>query len=355
MTQKCVALLGRRDEPTDALGEYCKYLGEALASHGFAMQIVRVPWNEAGWPQAIGDLKHAAHDWRGSWVLLQYTALSWSEHGFPSRFLRIIKILQHNGARVAVVYHDVEPFSGRRMVDRLRRRSQLRVMRAAQRRSLAIFTVPTGVISWRPNHKHRHAFIPVGANFPEPVMASEQARASSDEKLTIAVFGVTGGASGQSEIRDIAQAVRIAAQEAGSLRLVVLGRNSEAAEKDLREALPGVPVELRVLGVLASEDVAKTLLQADVLLFVRGEISTRRGSAIAGIACGLPVVAFAGVETAPPITAAGIHLKFQAIFRGFWSKFLTIRSIEPRWPRAAALRRESIFPGVRLRRATLSY
>jgi glycosyltransferase involved in cell wall biosynthesis len=45
-----------------------------------------------------------------------------------------------------------------------------------------------------------------------------------------------------------------------------------------------------------------------VLLFVRGEISTRRGSAIAGIACGLPVVAFAGAETAPPITEAGLAL-----------------------------------------------
>jgi len=41
---------------------------------------------------------------------------------------------------------------------------------------------------------------------------------------------------------------------------------------------------------------------------VRGHISTRRGSAIAGIACGLPVVAFEGAETSPPITEAGLAL-----------------------------------------------
>jgi glycosyltransferase involved in cell wall biosynthesis len=47
---------------------------------------------------------------------------------------------------------------------------------------------------------------------------------------------------------------------------------------------------------------------SDVLLFVRGQISSRRGSAIAGIACGLPVIAQEGSETAPPITEAGVVL-----------------------------------------------
>ena len=35
---------------------------------------------------------------------------------------------------------------------------------------------------------------------------------------------------------------------------------------------------------------------------------SRRGSAIAGIACGLPIVAYAGSETAPPVTDAGVVL-----------------------------------------------
>ena len=50
------------------------------------------------------------------------------------------------------------------------------------------------------------------------------------------------------------------------------------------------------------------LSDCDVLLFVRGHISSRRGSAIAGIACGLPVIAYSGSETAPPITDAGVVL-----------------------------------------------
>jgi glycosyltransferase involved in cell wall biosynthesis len=63
-----------------------------------------------------------------------------------------------------------------------------------------------------------------------------------------------------------------------------------------------------VLGVLPEKEVAKTLTCSDVLLFVRGPISTQRGSAIAGIACGLPVIAFEGPQTTPPITQAGLAL-----------------------------------------------
>jgi glycosyltransferase involved in cell wall biosynthesis len=59
-------------------------------------------------------------------------------------------------------------------------------------------------------------------------------------------------------------------------------------------------------GLLSPDQVSQTLSRADVLLFVRGQISSRRGSAIAGIVCGLPVVCYAGSETAWPITEAGI-------------------------------------------------
>jgi glycosyltransferase involved in cell wall biosynthesis len=45
-----------------------------------------------------------------------------------------------------------------------------------------------------------------------------------------------------------------------------------------------------------------------VLLFVRGHVSSRRGSAIAVIACGLPIVGYRGAETGFPITNAGVLL-----------------------------------------------
>src|SRR5208282_657390 len=143
MTQKCIALLGKRDEPTDAVEEYCHYLGEALRAHGFDFAISRMPWHKKGWAAALGELKQQAAEFRDAWVLVQYTALAWSERGFPLRFPRVIKVLRTAGARVGVVFHDVEPYQSKRAVDQLRRRAQLRVMREALRLcDRAIFTVP---------------------------------------------------------------------------------------------------------------------------------------------------------------------------------------------------------------------
>ena len=309
MTQPLVALLGRRDEPTDAVEEYCNYLGATLRAHDFATKIVRVPWKDSGWSAALHDLNQKARDWDGHWVLLQYTALAWSLRGFPTKVLRVIKVLRNAGARLAVVYHDAEPYPGSRVVDRLRRFVQQYTMRQALRLSdQAILTVPAENLSWISPGQSKVAFIPVGANLPQLVSSAGDSSLRHDQVPTIAVFGVTGGIAGQREVSQITSAVRFAAEKLGDLRLLVFGRHADLAEGALRKGMRDLPVALRVSGVLPEQDVQSLLRSSDVLLFVRGTISSRRSSAIAGIACGLPVIAFAGSETAAPITDAGVVL-----------------------------------------------
>jgi glycosyltransferase involved in cell wall biosynthesis len=308
--QRIIALLGRRDAPTDAVEEYSRYLGEALQEHGYDLKIERVAWEESGWSAALRKLRRRAKDWNGIWVLVQYTALAWSARGFPRRFLHVLKTLNAAGARVGVVYHDVEPYEGTRVIDRLRRRAQLRAMREALHVSeAAIFTVPMEKLSWFEHQRGNPFFIPVGANLPGlKQKTSPRQHNATDGKLTIAVFGVTGGNTGKKEIENISEAVRFAASRVKNLRLIVLGRHAKDSEGELRKTFKEGAVELQVLGVLSAEDVLRTLSTSDVMLFVRAPISSRRGSAIAGIACGLPVVAFEGPETAPPITEAGLAL-----------------------------------------------
>ena len=307
--QRVIALLGRPDAPTDAVEEYCRYLGEALKAEDFALSIERVGWLDSGWARAGSALRRRAKRWRGAWVLVQYTALAWSAHGFPLRFPRVLKTLRVAGARVGVVFHDVEPFSGTRVIDGVRRRAQLHAMREALRLSdAAVFTVPIDRISWIKRHPGKAYFIPVGANLPTSGKANSRNGISTGGKLSVAVFGITGGESGANEIENMAEAVRFAATRVGNLRLIVLGRNAQSAEAELRNRFRESTVELHVLGVLSGEDVVRSLSVSDVLLFVRGPISSRRSSAIAGIACGLPVIAFEGSETAAPITEAGLAL-----------------------------------------------
>ena len=176
-------------------------------------------------------------------------------------------------------------------------------MREAMRVSdAAVFTVPPEKLSWIKRLPGNACFVPVGANFPTSGEANSRKGISTGGILSVAVFGITGGEAGHKEIADIVEAVRFAASRIGKLRLIVLGRNSQSAEADMRKQLSDAPVDLHVLGVLPGEGVVRSLSVSDVLLFVRGHISTRRSSAIAGIACGLPVIAFEGPETAAPVT-----------------------------------------------------
>jgi glycosyltransferase involved in cell wall biosynthesis len=304
---RCIALLGRQDKPTDAVEEYCSYLGNALVTHDFRLEVSRVSWELHGWTAALRALELQAASWRDTWVLLQYTALAWSSRGFPHKALRVLKILRSAGARTAVVYHDVEPYPGSRLIDHLRRVVQLRTMRSAIGLSdLAIFTIPLNKVSWLPNSVPKAHFIPVGPNLPIPEASS--VIHEPHRFLTIGVFSITGGAAGARETETIVSSVRYAAEHLGKIRLLIFGRHAELREVELRHGLKDSPVELSVEGVVQPNQVVHRLSACDVLLFVRGPISSRRGSALAGIACGLPVIAYPGFETAPPITDAGIVL-----------------------------------------------
>ena len=106
------------------------------------------------------------------------------------------------------------------------------------------------------------------------------------------MFGVTGAPRTAGEVDEIAAVMNQASQSLPALRLVVIGRGATEARKGIETALAGSGVEIVVRGVVPAEEVADEFARADVLLFVRGAITLQRGSAIAGVACGLPIVGY---------------------------------------------------------------
>jgi glycosyltransferase involved in cell wall biosynthesis len=303
--QRVIALLGRRDEPTDAVEDYCRHLSEALVVHDIQLEIRRVPWNEHGWSASLHALRLQAGAWNGTWVLLQYTALAWSARGFPGRVFRVLRVLRKAGARVAIVFHDVEPFGGTRLIDRFRSRLQLGAMKdMAAFSDRNIFTIALSQITWLADSAGESTFIPVGANLPFPL--NSQSHEELRSPPTIAIFSITAGVAGDGETQSIIAAVRTASEKFGKLCLLVFGRHAEVRESALRDGLLNHPVELQVEGVIEDSELIQRFAASDLLLFVRGAISSRRGSAIAGIACGLPVIALQGKETASPVTEAGV-------------------------------------------------
>lgn len=302
---RIIALMGQRDEPADGVADYCDWLGISLGKFGYRFDTFRVNWPEVGWRAALAELETKSLEWRGQWVLLQYTVLAWSKRGFPVHVPRIISRLRKNGIHCGIVFHDFHPFGGDRIVDRVRHYYQLRILRRLyQCASFASFTAPLQKVTWLPSPAPKAIFIPIGANCPEPTGCSS----SSEGPLTVAVFCVTSDHRMAHEVSDIGYALKRAESVLGTLRLVVFGRGSREASSALRAEFSGTRVDLTTLGLLSPADVTRTLACADVMLFVRGYMSSRRGSAIAGVACGLPIVGFESVDTAWPLTEAGLVL-----------------------------------------------
>ena len=308
-----IALLGRPDTPTDGVDDYCNFLGQALARRGFSLTRVHVAWNREGWNCALRRLWRESADWRGEWVLLQYTALSWSGRGFPWGALVVAAILHSRGARCGVVFHEYAGYGGARLRERVRSACQAWVVRSLYRKSArCIFTVPLAAVAWLPKDDEKTAFIPIGANLPEGPDAPSELRgrerlASPEREKRIIVFGVTGFPAAPREVADIAEIARAAKTKIAHLRLVVLGRGASEVQGEIAKALDGSGVELEVRGVLPAEEISREFAAADVLLFVRGPITLQRGSAIAGIACELPIAGYGSADPVGPLAEAGIE------------------------------------------------
>jgi glycosyltransferase involved in cell wall biosynthesis len=293
--------------PTDALEDYCTFLSQALLHRGIELKRVRVPWNEKGWAAALRKLWGESADWRGDWILLQYTALGWSDRGLPLLALIVQGVLRRRAARCAVIFHDASVSASPRLRDRVRNAVQNWTMRKLFEQSeRAVLTVPPETLHWLPSDPSRAAFIPIGANIPD-YRGNRTFSAEQTPKI-VAVFGVTGGKTQSQEVHDIALAARHVKQRVGPIRLEVFGRGCEEARESLERALNGSGIELRVRGVVPAEEITRTLATAHALLCVRGLITSRRGTAIAGIACGLPVVGYGQSGSNPVIDAAGIRL-----------------------------------------------
>ena len=301
-----IAVLGKKDYPTDAVEDYCRLLGEAIAQRGCVFDMARVAWEEGGWTRALSNLWRQSAHLKGTWALVQYTALMWSRRGFPFLFLLVLGIFRLRGVRVVVVFHDIHPFAGGRFVDRLRRACQRLVMRWVYHLSQAcILTVPLEQAAWLPGDRRKATFIPVCPTLPVVGVAVRSLRNGGEPK-TIVVLGVTDGGDIRKEVSDITLAALRAAEHFEHVRLVTVGRGTASSEPEFRHALKGSKVEYLALGVLPAEEVSRVLADSDVSLFVRGRISTQRSSAIASIAHGVPLVAYADPELPPPLAAAGV-------------------------------------------------
>jgi glycosyltransferase involved in cell wall biosynthesis len=307
--QDWVALLGRQDTPVDGVDDYCTFLGRALVPQGVRLRKVRVQWFEEGRVRALLGLWRDRAEWREKRVLLQYTALSWSRRGFPFYALVVVAALGCCGAQCAIVFHEPQGIAvSTKWIARLRRASQNWVARGLHLLATkSIFVEPPETISWLQKPDPKAAFIPIGANIPERAARFDRG-ARNGSSFAVAVFCVSDEPNLHLELHDIAVAAGKAAESGAEVRIVFLGRGTTNAAAEIERIFQGVPVKVTNLGIVSAETVAETLCECDAMLSVRGKVCSNRGSAIAGIACGLPVVGYAGGAEGTPLAEAGLVL-----------------------------------------------
>jgi glycosyltransferase involved in cell wall biosynthesis len=280
-----------------------------MSEHGIQMESKRVEWAERGWSRALLQLWWTAAAWRGKWVLMQYAAGAWSRFGVPFGALVVVSLLRFRGVRCAVMFH--EPYQWEvppsDWIDRVRGACQDWVILNLYRFAVkAIFADPLETISWLPKNHQKAVFIPIGGNIPEPVSHIQLINSKKDGAKTVAVFCLSDPPRQQSELDEITHAMRLVSADVPRLRLVLLGRGTAEAKEPIERAFKGIPVEIINLGIRSAEEVSLTLAESDAMLCVRGRLFPRRGSALAGIACGVPIVAYAGPAQNTPLAEAGV-------------------------------------------------
>jgi glycosyltransferase involved in cell wall biosynthesis len=309
-----VLLIGRRDEPTDGVEDYCAWLGRALRQRGIHVEVVRAPWSERGWIAALLWLGRKSQLWRNRYVLVQYTALGWSRRGFPVGLLPLLFLLRRRHISFGVVLHDTSAYPGTRLVDRIRRATQRFVMKKMTLQAdRVIMPANSQNLTWLTLERSKVAFMPVGSNIPappDPINSVTRLEANDrDRPRTIVVFGITdGGERREKEIAVIRELMVAVRTQIPGVRFCAFGRGAKEAEPELRRALNETGIEPSVFGLLPAEEIGEMLSQADVQIDVRAPISSRRGSVVAGIVCQTPVVGFETSETDPTIREAGVVL-----------------------------------------------
>jgi len=304
-----VTLLGRGEFPADGVADYCANLARALKPLGYETKIERVNWFDDGWLAALARVWSEARRPDRPWFLLQYTALGWSTRGFPMGAALVMLILKLRGAKRGVMFHEPwrQGLEHPRAIDRVRAWLQEWTIRRLYGLSdRCIFSIPLKVVGWLPASDRKSFFISLGPNIPEKLDGAMRPHAASDRERTVSVFCLSPQPYAKLEVRETATACRAAVEAGFQVRVIFVGRGTDDAAEDVEAEFADGVVRATNLRFREPPEIAEVIRDSDVLFCVRGILNMRRGSALAGIACGIPVLGYSGEMENTPLVDAGI-------------------------------------------------
>ncbi len=273
----------RRRSGIDAIDEYSRHLVDAIAATGIQTCYA---------PDGLSSL--LTSDAKHSWILLQYNPNSYGRSGFAPGLVRdIVRIQSASRVPLVMMIHEawLDMTDTRSRLIGTWQRAQLQ---ALLRLTDAVMT-STEVLARRVGGPAVH--VPVAANIaPLPTSSgAARERLGLDSRLTVALFG----RDHPSRALDYAEAAIAAlADTRGADRMIVLNLGADAPRVRVP---PGVAV--LEPGQLPTEALSLHLWASDLVLlpFADG-VSTRRGTMMAALAHGRPVLGLRGYNTDSVLT-----------------------------------------------------
>ncbi len=278
-----VAVVYRWTGGMDAIDEYSRRLVRAMCDTGVEARYL---------PDGLARLDSV----EPAWILLQYNPFSWGHSGFAPRLVRDAYRLQRRSqALVAVMVHEawIDMSGAKSTLIGLWQRAQLRTLLRRADRVMASTQRLAADLGGGTVH------LPVAANVTpaHTTPGGARARLGLDGRLTVALFGREHPSRALGYAETVVAAL---ATTHGTGGLVVLNLGAGAP-------VIAVPsgVEIHSPGPLPEQELSLRLWASDLVLlpFTDG-VSTRRGTLMAALSHGRPVLGLHGRNTDDILAAA---------------------------------------------------
>jgi glycosyltransferase involved in cell wall biosynthesis len=263
----------------DAIDEYSRRLVDALCARGAPARYV---------PDGLSSL--VADSEAAPWILLQYNPFGYGKWGLAPGLVRdVLRLRRRNGTRrLAVMVHEawVPMIDWRSTVMGLWQRLQLRSLVLLADRVMTSTEALARELGGGAVH------LPIATNIT-PVSVTRavaRERLGLDGRLVVALFG---RAHPSRALAYAGSAIAALADAHGGDRLTVLNLGADAPDVRVPDG-----VTVRSPGRQLADEISLELSAADVVLlpFFDG-VSTRRGTLMAALAHGLPVIGLSGHNT----------------------------------------------------------
>jgi glycosyltransferase involved in cell wall biosynthesis len=298
MVGRVILVHADRGHEVDGIRDYSERLAEELSRRSVDVDL-RLSWRgAASWADADA-------------VVLQYSPFNFGRWGFAPRLPAELLALRSKADRPALAVMVHEPYvpmdSWRGALMGAWQRFQLTAVRlGADAVFASIDTWASRLARQRPRRPTRH--LPVASNLPDMRSRRAEARARLGIEEGTLVLSALGGGHPSWLGGYVAEAANAVAARGGPVRLLCMGADAPAP--------PGLGAEVDVYrpGRVEAGELSEALAASDLFLapLIDG-VSTRRGSMMAALQHGLPIVGTAGPLTDAILRRPGSGLSLTAV------------------------------------------